>query len=166
MTYQSLVSFEYWTFIAQILNLFIQIWLFKKFLFKPIKNIIAKRQQEVDTLYQQAEHAKEAAESDRESYEAHLRDVRAEAAEITKRAVETAKERSNYIVHDAERQANAIREKAGKDIELDRTRAMSEAKREISSMAIEIAEKIIDREINEADHKELIGKFIDQFGEK
>ena len=34
--FQSLVSFQYWTFIAQILNLFIQIFLFKKFLFKPM----------------------------------------------------------------------------------------------------------------------------------
>ena len=55
MSYQSLVAFEGWTFIAQILNLFIQMYLFKKFLFKPIQNILAQRQQEVDTLYADAD---------------------------------------------------------------------------------------------------------------
>ena len=45
MSYQSLVAFEGWTFIAQILNLFIQMYLFKRFLFKPIQKILAQRQQ-------------------------------------------------------------------------------------------------------------------------
>ena len=58
MSYQSLVAFEGWTFIAQILNLFIQMYLFKKFLFKPIQNILAQRQQEVDTLYADADSAR------------------------------------------------------------------------------------------------------------
>ena len=54
MNFQSLVELAPWTTIAQICNLLIQIVLFKKFLFQPIKNIIAKRQAEVDGLYDEA----------------------------------------------------------------------------------------------------------------
>ena len=42
MDFQSLVELAPWTTIAQICNLLLQIFLFKKFLFKPIKEIIAK----------------------------------------------------------------------------------------------------------------------------
>ncbi len=86
MSYQSLVAFEGWTFIAQILNLFIQMYLFKKFLFKPIQNILAQRQQEVDTLYADADSAKQDAESAKAEYEGHLLTARTEAEEITERA--------------------------------------------------------------------------------
>ena len=55
MDYQSLVAFNGWTFIAQILNLFIQLYLFKRFLFKPIKDILAKRQAEAAAMKQKAE---------------------------------------------------------------------------------------------------------------
>ena len=50
MDFQSLVELAPWTTIAQICNLFIQIALFKKFLFKPVKEILAKRQAEVDGM--------------------------------------------------------------------------------------------------------------------
>ena len=47
-------------------------YLFKKFLFKPIQNILAERQQEVDTLYADADSAKQDAESAKAEYESHL----------------------------------------------------------------------------------------------
>ena len=85
MSYQSLVDFNGWTLIAQILNLFIQIYLFKRFLFKPVKKIFEQRQQEVDSLYADAEKAKLDAETAKESYETHLQTASAEASEITQK---------------------------------------------------------------------------------
>lgn len=50
----SLVGIVPWEFIAQIANLLIQAALFKKFLFKPVQNIIAKRRAEVNSVYGEA----------------------------------------------------------------------------------------------------------------
>ena len=107
MSYQSLVAFEGWTFIAQILNLFIQMYLFKKFLFKPIQNILAQRQQEVDTLYADADSAKQDAESAKAEYESHLLTARTEAEEITARAVKNAQTRSDAMLASAQSEAAA-----------------------------------------------------------
>ena len=63
MNYQSLVEFQYWTVIGQICNLLLQMYLFKRFLFKPIKDILAKRQSEVDNTYDEAAKAKVDAEN-------------------------------------------------------------------------------------------------------
>ena len=158
MSYQSLVAFEGWTFIAQILNLFIQMYLFKKFLFKPIQNILAQRQQEVDTLYADADSAKQDAESAKAEYESHLLTARTEAEEITARAVKNAQTRSDAMLASAQSEAAAMREKASRDIELER--------REISGLAVEIASKVAEKEIDEKQHEALIERFIDELGEE
>ena len=163
MSYQSLVDFNGWTLIAQILNLFIQIYLFKRFLFKPVKKIFEQRQQEVDSLY--AEKAKLDAETAKESYETHLQTASAEASEITSRAIASAKLTGEQIVSTAKAEADAMREKASREIELERRKTMDELKGEISGLAVEIASKVAEKEIGEKEHEALIGKFIDELGE-
>ena len=116
MSYQSLVDFNGWTLIAQILNLFIQIYLFKRFLFKPVKKIFEQRQQEVDSLYADAEKAKLDAETAKESYETHLQTASAEASEITSRAIASAKLTGEQIVSTAKAEADAMREKASREM--------------------------------------------------
>ena len=166
MSYQSLVAFEGWTFIAQILNLFIQMYLFKKFLFKPIQKILAQRQQEVDNIYADADSAKQDAESAKAEYEGHLLTARTEAEAITERAVKNAQTRSDAMLASAQSEAAAMREKASRDIELERRKAMNEMKREISGLAVEIASKVAENEIDEKQHEALIERFIDEFGEE
>ena len=166
MSYQSLVAFEGWTFIAQILNLFIQMYLFKKFLFKPIQKILAQRQQEVDTIYADADSAKQDAESAKAEYEGHLLTARTEAEAITERAVKNAQTRSDAMLASAQSEAAAMREKASRDIELERRKAMNEMKSEISGLAVEIASKVAEKEIDEKQHEALIERFIDELGEE
>ena len=166
MSYQSLVAFEGWTFIAQILNLFIQMYLFKKFLFKPIQKILAQRQQEVDNIYADADSAKQDAESAKAEYEGHLLTARTEAEAITERAVKNAQTRSDAMLASAQSEAAAMREKASRDIELERRKAMNEMKREISGLAVEIASKVAEKEIDETQQEALIERFIDELGEE
>ena len=164
--FQSLVSFQYWTFIAQILNLFIQIFLFKKFLFKPIQNILEKRRQEVGELYTQAEEAKADAQQDKAEYEARLLAAEEEAAGIMKNALDRANVRSDEIIREASQKAAAMKEKADRDIAQERKKAVNEIKDDISNMAVEIAEKIVGREVSSQDHEKLISDFIDNMGEQ
>ena len=161
MNFQSLVELAPWTTIAQICNLLIQIVLFKKFLFQPIKNIIAKRQAEVDGLYDEAGKAKADAEEAKAAYETHLKTASEEAKAITTRAISSANLASEQIVSTAKAEADAMREKASREIELERR----EMKREISGLAVEIASKVAEKEIGEKEHEALIGKFIDELGE-
>ena len=56
---QDLVGIAPWTFIAQICNLFIQMYLIKRFLFKPINDIITKREDAIKARYAEAEQLKQ-----------------------------------------------------------------------------------------------------------
>ena len=47
--YQALITLDGWTFLAQICNLMIQLVIFKKFLLKPIRQVIADRKAKADS---------------------------------------------------------------------------------------------------------------------
>jgi len=164
-SFQSLVTLAPWTIIAQWCNLFIQMLLIKKFLLKPIWAVLDKRQEKANALIRDAANAKEAAETLRADYERTMQNARNEANELVQSTTRAASQRSEEIIAEAREQADRLRAKADEDIELCRRKAVSEAKNEIGSIAMEIAAKVVEREINEKDHKALIDDFIRNVGE-
>lgn len=165
MQTQDLVTLVPWTFIAQICNLFIQVFLIKKFLIKPVKEIIEKRKQLATKELDEARVSNEEAAKLKAEYEQNLADAKNEANEIIASANRTATSKSEEIISNANKEAAAIRNKAEADIELERKAAVNGVKNEIGSMAVDIANKIIEREVNEEDHKKLIDEFIENVGE-
>lgn len=163
--YQALVDFKYWTFIAQICNLLIQMLLFKKFLFKPVKAIIEKRREEVGTLYTEAEEANASARHDKAEYSQKLLAANEEAAQIVKNATERAGRQGDEILLQAQHQAQSMLKKADEDIAQEKVKAMNEIKNDISSMALDIAQKVVEKEIKPEDHKALIDEFIASVGD-
>ena len=166
METQSLVTLVPWTFIAQILNLFIQVYRIKRFLFKPINEMLAKRKAMADAEISDATKAKEEAIAMKTEYEQNMQDARTKASEILSSAQKTAAIQSEEILKEANAQAAALKEKAEKDIAQEKRKAVNEIKDEIGGMAVEIAGKVIEREISEEDHTKLIDEFIANVGGK
>ncbi len=165
MQTQDLVSIIPWNFIAQICNLFIQAYLIKRFLFKPINEMLEKRKAKADAEIADAVKAKGDAIAMKEEYEADMQNARNKANEILATAEKTASIQSEEIIREANAQAAAIKEKAETDILQERRKAVNELKDEIGGMAMDIAGKVIEREISEQDHEKLINDFISNVGE-
>jgi F-type H+-transporting ATPase subunit b len=125
METQDLVSIVPWTFIATILNLFIQIYLIKRFLFKPINNILEKRRQIADGEIADATKAKEDALAMKSAYEQDMQQAREKASEILSEAQKTASAQSDEILRDANAQAAAVKAKAQADIQQERKKAVN-----------------------------------------
>ncbi|MDD3429368.1 MAG: F0F1 ATP synthase subunit B [Oscillospiraceae bacterium] len=159
------ISIVPWTIVAQICNLLILTLLVKKFLFKPVQAILAKRQQEIEDTYTAADTAKESAETLKAEYETHLASAKEEAAEILKSATQRATVRSEEIITDAKHTAANVKAKAEADIAQEKKKAMNEMKNEIGSIAMSIATEVIGREVNEKDHTALIEDFIKNVGD-
>ena len=94
-----------------------------------------------------------------------MQEARDKANEIVKTAQKTAAVQSEEMLREASSQVTAMKEKAEKDIAQERRKAVNEIKGEIGGMAVEIAGKVIEREINEEDHTKLINDFIENVGE-
>ncbi|MCI9582549.1 ATP synthase F0 subunit B [Clostridiaceae bacterium] len=165
MQTQDLVTIIPWTFIAQILNLFIQMYLIKRFLFKPINAMLDKRKAMADAEIQQARREKNEAMTLKSSYENSLTQAKAEANSILQNAQKDAAARSEAIINDAQSQAANLKAKAEADILQEKKKAVNDIKNEIGGIAMEIAGKVVEREINEEDHKKLIDEFIENVGE-
>ena len=164
MQTQDLETLVPWTFIIQIINLFIQVFLIKKFLFKPINDILEKRRNLADKEIKEAREAKTEADSLKEQYESSLTNAHAEAAQIVSDAQKEAQSKADTLVRDAQEEVAGIKARAAADIEQEKKKAINEAKDEISSLAMDIAGKVVEKEINEADHKKLIEDFISKVG--
>lgn len=162
---QEFISITPWTIIFQICNLLILVALMKKFLFKRVMAILEARQQEIDGIYGDADKAKIDAEQMKAEYTERMSNARAEADRLVKNAVDTANRRGETIVQEARDEAIHLKQKAEADIELERRKAYSELVGEISGMAVDIAGKMVEREINAEDHRELVEKFIKSAGE-
>ena len=160
---QDLVTIN-WTFIAQICNLFIQMFLIKKFLFKPVREILAKRQAKADADIREAEEAKTEAAAIKAEYEQNMLEAKEKANELLATAQKNAAAKSDEMLKEASSQAAAIKQKAEADIAQERRKAVNELKDEIGSMAMEIAGKVIEREISEKDHARLIDEYISNVG--
>jgi F-type H+-transporting ATPase subunit b len=163
--YQALITLDGWTFLAQICNLMIQLVIFKKFLLKPIKQVIADRKAKADSEIADAQKLRTEAEAMKAEYEQNLQNARTEANQIVSAAQKTATARSEEIVGEARAQAAALKQKAEADIAQERKKAVNEVKDEIGGIAMEIASKVVEREISEKDHKDLIDEFIKNVGE-
>jgi F-type H+-transporting ATPase subunit b len=163
--YQALITLDGWTFLAQICNLMIQLVIFKKFLLKPIRQVIADRKAKADSEIADAQKLRTEAEAMKAEYEQNLQNARTEANQIVATAQKTATARSEEIVGEARAQAAALKQKAEADIAQERKKAVNEVKDEIGGIAMEIASKVVEREISEKDHKDLIDEFIKNVGE-
>lgn len=164
--YQSLVAVEPLTLIATICNLFVQMFIVKKFFLDKILAVLDARRKAADQQIADAQAAKEEAMTIKNTYEANMRDASAQASSILEGAQKAATEKSEQIIREAQQQAAQIKSKASSDIALEKKKAINEAKDEISGLAMAIAGKVVGRELNESDQSDLIDRFINELGDE
>ena len=163
--YQSLVTVNPVTLIAQICNLFLQLLIVKIFFLDKIKAILDQRREAADKEISDAEAAKAEALTIKATYEQNMAEAKAKADDILMNAQRSASMRSEEIISQAQQQAAQIKSKASADIEMEKKKAINDAKNEISGLALAIAGKVVERELDSADQTGLIDRFIDELGD-
>ena len=164
--YQSLVTVNPVTLIAQICNLFITLTVVKIFFLDKIKAILDQRREAADKEITDAQAAKAEALVIKETYEQNMLEAKQQASTILERAQKTASIRGEEIIRQANEEAVAIREKASADIAQEKKKAINDAKDEIAGISLAIAGKVVGRELTADDQKALIDSFIDELGDQ
>ncbi len=162
---EEFVDINFWTSLFTLLNFLALFLVLTKFLYKPVMDIIRKRQQEIDDMYAQANSAKENAEAMQAQYQKELHEAAATGERLVKEAEARGLAREAQIISQAQKDADAIMEKASRNIALEKEKAVSGAKEEISDIAIVLAEKVIGKSLKNADRQELVDSFIDELGD-
>lgn len=166
MGFEELLGVNPWTALFTLANTVALFLVMKKFLWGPVLKIIEDRQQEIDSMYTQADSAQAEAKALQAEYQQKL-SVAAETSErMVKEAVSRGQSREEEIIRQANREAAAIMEKASADIALEKKKAINEAKDEISVIAMAIAGKVVGRTLTDADQAQLVDSFIDELGDQ
>ena len=164
--FQDFIGVNFWDALFVLLNTLTIFFVAKKFLFVPVMKLIEDRQKEIDGMYDAAGEAKDEAEAMRVEYQQKLSDAQATSERMVKEAVARGQSREEEIIRQANREADAIREKAAADIAQEKKKAINDAKDEISDMAMAIASKVVGRALNEGDQAALVDHFIRELGDQ
>ena len=164
--FESFLGVNPWTALFILLNTLTIYFVAKKFLFVPVMNMIEERQKEIDDMYSAAGEAKRDAEAMQSEYQQKLNQAQITSENIVKDAVARGQAREEEIIRKANADASAIMDKASADIAMEKKKAINDAKNEISGLAMAIAGKVVERELNEADQSSLIDSFINGLGDE
>ena len=163
--FESFLGVNPWAALFILLNTLTIFFVAKKFLFGPVMKIIDDRQKEIDDMYAGADSAQKQAQAMEAEYKQKLSAAQATSERIVKEAVARGQSREEEILRKANQDAAAIMDKASADIAQEKKKAINDAKNEISGLAMAIAGKVVERELNAADQINLIDSFIDGLGD-
>ncbi len=157
--YEAFVSIGWWEILVTMCNTLITFLIIKKFLFKPVRKMLAQREEEVKTIYSAAEQAQTEAEQKRTNTPSgcprRRRRLPRSSAPLPAARPCAARRSSS----ESSQQAAAMMKKAETTIEQERKKAMNELKDEVASLSVMIASKVVERDVKEADHERFIEEF-------
>ena len=159
------ISVNLWLMLISLANLGLLYLMIKRFLYKPVMNVIAKRKAAIEAEYREAEEARTSAAQSRDAYAQKLAGAQAEADGMIQAATLTANRRGDRIVEDARERADGIIHQAQVEAELEKKKAQETIRQEIADVSAALTEKLLGREMTEGDHRGMINAFLDEMGE-
>jgi F-type H+-transporting ATPase subunit b len=137
--------------LAQIFNFFVLFILLRRFLFKPMVNMLETRKQRIADGMQAAEMARREAEAERAQLQAQIDAERREAMERVAAASKRGETLAAEIESSARQDAQKILDDARNEAVRERERIISEAQDQIAELAMLAAEKVLGRELSSRD---------------
>lgn len=159
------ISINFWQIMISLCNLFLLFLILKRFLYRPVKKVLAERQSMLKDTYDAAARANQDAEQNKQVWEQKMETAQAEADRILKKAAETADFRSGQMLAEAKEKADGIVHQAEVQAKLEQKKAEAGIKKEIVDVSAALTEKMLGREICAEDHRALIDSFINEMGE-
>jgi len=142
------------------LSFFVVFGLLAKFAYPAIKNMMEARTNRIRESIDDADRAKNEAQSILDEYQRQLADARNESNRIIEEARQTADQLRRDLVARAEQEALELRQRTQEDIGAAQQRAMADLQAQIRDLTIELAEKIVQRQLDRDTNRALIDNYI------
>ncbi|KRL97376.1 F0F1 ATP synthase subunit B [Liquorilactobacillus satsumensis] len=140
--------------------------LIKHYAWGPVTDMMEKRATKIANDLDSAEEARKNAEQVEEQRVSALKDSHAEASQIIERARKNGEQQKTTIVADAHGEAQALKDTAKQDIERERQDALEGVKNDVAELSLEIASKVISKNLQMNDQKALIDSYIEGLGKQ
>jgi F-type H+-transporting ATPase subunit b len=127
-----------------------------------VQNLMHNREERIRQDLERAEGAKVESEEVLAQYQAQVADARGEAGRIIEEARQAADQVRRELLARADDEAAEVKARASADIALQRERALAELRTDVASMSIELAERIVGRNLDRTTQMQLVDSFIDE----
>lgn len=144
---------------AAFVVLLLAVW---KFGVPAVKNMEKAREDRIRTDLEGAEKAKAEAEAEKAQYLAQIADAKNEAGRLIEEARQAAESVRADLIARAEQEANDIRARAQADIANQTNQAMAQLRTDVAALSIDLAGRIVERNLDTDTNRQLVDSFIDQ----
>jgi F-type H+-transporting ATPase subunit b len=136
------------------------LWLLNKVAFGPLFAIMEKRRQLIQEQMNTAETSRKEAEASMAEQKAALDEARKEAYTIIEQARTTSSKQADEIIETAKNEATRLKDAALSDIESEKNKAISALRTEVGGISVQIASKIIEKQVDEKAQSEIVNKYL------
>ena len=161
MEYTGLIEIN-WSIIMIWITVIVLFLVLKKFFFEKVKNFMETRSNSIQDAFDSAEAGNRRADEKMQNYTKRIANVEAEGREIIRDAKIKADAQAREIIEDANKQATEILNKAERNIEREKQKAMEEMRKEVAALAMMAAERIVEREIQNVGQDEIVDEVINK----
>ncbi|BBI36229.1 F0F1 ATP synthase subunit B [Cohnella abietis] len=161
-----LESIVWSNFFVQLVAFVILFLLLQRYAFKPLFDIMEKRRQMVLEQMNSAEKNRTEADQYIEEQKQALQQARKEAFEIVEQSKSMGSRQADEIIKAAQNESTRLKEDALRDIEAEKNNAIASLKAQVSGLSVQIASKIIEKQVDEQSQKQLVDKYLQDVGNK
>jgi F-type H+-transporting ATPase subunit b len=145
-------------FIWTIITFLVLLWLLAKFAWKPLLALLEKREESIRNSLKDAEKAREELEALNQKTEKLLAEARIEAQGIVSAGRSAAEKLQDDLVKKAKEKSEALLVESKRQIQSEKDEALSEIKTEVVTLSVEIASKLIEKNLSDKGNRELVDK--------
>lgn len=145
--------------VIHIINIIVLFVILRALLYKPVYKFMQARAERIQAALDAAEQDKQAAEALKQQYDDALQSAQAEADKQAAQIIQKANGEASDMVTAAQHEAEQLAAEAAKKAEESRKKALAAAKEDVKDLSLAMAEKILAREVTEADNRKIIDTF-------
>lgn len=133
-----------------------------KVAFRPIVEIIEKREKVISESIEEAQKTRVEANRLLEEYKIQVKKAREESKDIISQGRELGENLKNEMVDKARVEAGRLVEQARAQVEREKRLAVKELRNEVAEISVKIAGKILDEELQAEQHQDIIKRYLDE----
>jgi F-type H+-transporting ATPase subunit b len=147
---------QIWTLVTFVVLLV----LLAKFAFKPIAQGLDRRSETIKKSIDDAEKQRADAKKLMDDYQKQLAEARNEAGKIIEEARQIGERVRKEVVEKSNAEASAAVQRAQEEIQRQKEKGIQEMKDTVATLSVQIASRVIEKELNEATHRQLVDGLI------
>ncbi|CAM4243949.1 F0F1 ATP synthase subunit B [Saccharibacillus endophyticus] len=160
------MHFVWTSTIVTLVSFLVLYFLLNRYAFGPLMSVMEKRRELVlSQLNEAAETRSEAAAYVEQQKEA-LQQARQEAYEILEQSRQTSGKQADALIAQAKEETARMKDEAIRDIDSEKNKAMAALRGEVGRVSVQIASKLIEKEIDEKANEGLVDQYLKDVGTK